>query len=188
MYRNKSITTAFACRARVSVKLCRQFSAPEEADVYFQKELGRSRDVPLTEMEHSGLQGAQLNHHSIATQTEQGAKNIVDETLSLISTLPEAEHFNAVGRLLKDVVRMHGLGIVIPDDFLSKSISAMQNLRASDRHNILYGLAVGLGTTRPDKSDSLIPTKRMPMGLLEYLTKFFTSTHLSQASKHAIMV
>ena len=77
---------------------------------------------------------------------------------------------------------MHGLGIVIPNDFLSKSISAMQNLRASDRHNILYGLAVGLGTTRPDNSDSFIPTKRMPMGLLEYLTKFFTSTHLSQAS------
>ena len=92
---------------------------------------------------------------------------------SLANTLPEAEHFNAVGRLLKDVVRMHGLGIVVPDDFISKSISAMQNLRASDRHNILYRLAVGLDTTRPDKSDSLNPTKRMPMGLLEYLTTFF---------------
>ena len=82
-YHNKSIITAFACRARVSVKFYRQFNAPEEADVYFQKQLGRSRDVPLAEMEHrempTGLQGAQLNHHSIATQTEQGTNNIVDE-------------------------------------------------------------------------------------------------------------
>ena len=36
-YRNKSIITAIARRARVSVKLCCQFSAPEKADVYFQK-------------------------------------------------------------------------------------------------------------------------------------------------------
>lgn len=43
----------------------------------------------------------------------------------------------------------------------------MQNLKASNRHNILYGLAVGLGTACPNKSDSLIPTKWMPM---EYLT------------------
>ena len=57
-----------------------------------------------------------------------------------------AECFDAFGHLLMDVARKHCLGIVIPENFISKSISAMQNLRANDRYNILYGLAVGLGT------------------------------------------
>ena len=73
---------------------------------------------------------------------------MVDESFSLIIALLEAEHFDVVGRLLKDVVHKHCLGIV-PEDFISKSISAMQNLRANDRYNILYGLAVGLGTIQP---------------------------------------
>jgi len=29
-----------------------------------------------------------------------------------------------------------------------------------------------LGTMKPDQSDTLLPAKRMPMGLIEYMVKF----------------
>ena len=44
-------------------------------------------------------------------------------------------------------------------------------------HHLVYALAIGLGTLRPDGSDSLIPTKRMPMGLLEYAVRIITVGH-----------
>ena len=51
----------------------------------------------------------------------------------------------------------------------------MVQLKDRGRHDVIYGLSKGLGTTRPDKSDSLFPTTRMPMGLLEYniMVQFF---------------
>ena len=70
--------------------------------------------------------------------------------------------------------------ISLPSDFLHLSMNAMQNLKAASRSNVLYLLAKGLGTMRKDNSDSLLPTKRMPMGLIEYALKFFTVSSVKQ--------
>ena len=42
--------------------------------------------------------------------------------------------------------------------------------------NVLYELAQGLGTMRPDQSDTCFPMTRMPFGMVEYMTTFFNST------------
>ena len=42
------------------------------------------------------------------------------------------------------------------------------------RSNVLYKFAKGLGTMR-DESDSLLPVKRMPMGLIEHTSNFYIS-------------
>ena len=68
----------------------------------------------------------------------------------------------------------------VPSDFLHLAICAMKNLRSAGRSNSLYFLAEGLGTIRKDGSDSLFPAKRMPMELIEYAAKFFTSTSVQQ--------
>ena len=44
----------------------------------------------------------------------------------------------------------------VPSDFLHMSLQAMKQLQSSGRSNMLYGLAVGLGTKREDGSDSCI--------------------------------
>lgn len=51
----------------------------------------------------------------------------------------------------------------------------MQYLRESNRSNILYGLACGIGKKRVDGSDSVFPVTRMPMGLVEYIINFFST-------------
>ena len=65
----------------------------------------------------------------------------------------------------------------VPSDYLSLSIKAMRNLKAAGRLNVVYGLAKALGTKRDDQSDTLLPCKRMPMGLIEFCVQFFTSSH-----------
>ena len=52
----------------------------------------------------------------------------------------------------------------------------MEQLQASGRSNMLYGLAVGLGTLkRKDGSDSLFPSKKVVAGLMEYSIDFFNA-------------
>ena len=52
----------------------------------------------------------------------------------------------------------------------------MQHLKACNRANVIYGMAKALGIKC---QDSLLLAKRMPMGLLEYLSNFFLVSHLS---------
>ena len=64
----------------------------------------------------------------------------------------------------------------MPPTFLELSLKAMTQLQKSGRSNVMFGLAKGLGVQRVDGSDSLIPTTRMPMGLLEYVINFYQSS------------
>ena len=51
----------------------------------------------------------------------------------------------------------------------------MKHLQDAGRLNVIYDLVKGFGTKRPDGSDSYFPTKRMPMGLLQYMAQFFVA-------------
>ena len=77
--------------------------------------------------------------------------------------------------LLKDEYHLN-----IPQDYLELSVQAMLHLKQCDRSNILYSLAKGLGTLKPDGSDSKFPAKRMPAGLLQHMVNFFAADNLSQ--------
>ena len=46
--------------------------------------------------------------------------------------------------------------------------------------SMLYGLARALGKMRGDGSDSRLPARRMPMGLLEHIVNFFSADSYSQ--------
>ena len=68
----------------------------------------------------------------------------------------------------------------IPSDFLQLCLHGMAHLKQCNRTNVIYLLAKALGTMRSDLSDSLLPAKRMPMGLIEYNVQFFTSSSAKQ--------
>jgi hypothetical protein len=70
-------------------------------------------------------------------------------------------------------------GLRVAYTFLEVSLKAMAQLQKSGRSNILFGLANGLGTQRTSCPDSLIPTSRMPMGLLEYVINFYQSSKVN---------
>ena len=68
----------------------------------------------------------------------------------------------------------------VPSDFLELTVQGMIHLQTCGRSNIIYLLAKALGTMRPDQSDSLLPAKRMPMGLVEYIIMFFNAKSTPQ--------
>ena len=60
----------------------------------------------------------------------------------------------------------------IPGDFLELVANGMAHLRDCNCCNVIYLMCQALGTMKPDQSDTLLPAKRMPMGLIEYMVKF----------------
>ena len=66
------------------------------------------------------------------------------------------------------------------DDFLQLAISVMEQLQSSGRYNVVYRLSKVIGTKRKDQSDSLLPTKRMPMGLIEHCVNFFAASSIKE--------
>ena len=71
-------------------------------------------------------------------------------------------------------------GLEVPDDFLVFASKAMLHLHQSKRSNVVYKICKGIGELRHDQSDSRFPAKRMPMGLLEYMTAFFASDDMKK--------
>ena len=67
-----------------------------------------------------------------------------------------------------------------PDDFLELSVLAMKHLHSCGRSNVLYHLAKALGTMRNGENESLLPARRMPLGLIEHCVNFFCSTSIRQ--------
>ena len=60
----------------------------------------------------------------------------------------------------------------LPSDFVLLSILGMRHL---ERAGKIYELTKGLGVMRPDGTDSCFPTSRMPMGMLQYMVRFFNA-------------
>ena len=77
-------------------------------------------------------------------------------------------------------------GLAVPKDFLLLAMSAMEHLESCGRSNVVYNLAKVLGTRRNDKSDSLLPAKRMPMGLVEHCINFFSSSSTREVYTHML--
>ena len=97
-----------------------------------------------------------------------------DPFLEHICQLSNEEQIELLGDLFCSLASQM-CGVSVPADFIKLSLHGMQRLQCAGRLNVLYLLAKGFGTDLPGRDDSLFPTRRMPMGLLQYMAQFFVS-------------
>lgn len=139
--------------------LRKKFKTPDQAEAhYFPKKLVSSDPTPG---------GQEL-------QVTPGVATPSDFTL-----FTPNQQLQAVSDLFREYCSTHS-SVVIPDDFLKMTVSAMEQLKSSGRSNVVYGLSMALGTKRKDQTDSLLPSKRMPMGLIEHCVNFFCSSSIHE--------
>ena len=98
---------------------------------------------------------------------------------SALVNLTVEEQFKVLTKLVSALLQKSSR-CVCPDDFLELSAKAMTHLGNCHRTNVIYLMSQALGTMRPDMSDSLLPAKRMPMGLIEHSFNFFTAEHINE--------
>ena len=62
------------------------------------------------------------------------------------------------------------------------------HLQQSGRTNVIYSMAKVLGTMRSDGSDSLLPARRMPMGLIEHTVNVFSASSIHQVLPFSLLL
>ena len=123
-----------------------------------------------------------------STQTSTETKNIgiqvfMDENIEGIrKNINKDSRLDALSHFFTELSQEFGLSV--PDDFLVLSTRAMCQLKKSDRTNVIYFLAKGLGIPRTNEDDSRFPSKRMPMGLVEYTVNFFATEEHRKVSSY----
>ena len=116
--------------------------------------------------------------------------SISGSSLEVIRSDPFAESIDKLPLdeqldLISDCFSTHAsryYGLSVPKDFVKLSLCAMRRLKDVGKLNVIYGLAMGIGTEPPDGSDSCFPTTRMPFGLLQYMVQFFITEPGHQVS------
>ena len=179
-----------ACRYKVVGWLKKRFSTPAEADQFY---FGRAPATPYgcdvaTQTLSFTADGTQMALQMVQTQFSTGTAPVsmcVEETVpteSVSTLLNDHRYDDALEIVPKMSVKIALLkhGVHLPSDYLHMSLEAILQLKESERPNVLYDLAKGLGTLRADHSDVLFPRRRMPMGLLQYMTGFFLAEDKNQ--------
>ena len=120
---------------------------------------------------------------SVNTRSTTPTEVAIEQCRQALISLEADDQLNIISELFLSYLRKHHSRMrLLPGDFLKLVVLACNHLHQSGRGNVIYLLAKALGTTRPDGSDSLLPTSRMPMGLLEYIVTFFTASSVQKAS------
>ena len=91
-----------------------------------------------------------------------------------LDRLPSDQQLMCLSEMFSKLAESHA-GLSIPNNYLEVSLKVMKRLKESKHVNLQYELAKGLGIMRPDGSDAIFPTERIPMGLLQYMVLFFNS-------------
>ena len=161
---------ASACRHKVVGRLKKQFKTPKDA----------------VESSYSGHQD--LDTASLVVNTTENNVSVT-ESLEVepsvleryFNQLPVNAQLDLLSKLFSSYASSE-MRLSVPDDFIVLAARAMLQLTSSGRSNVLYNLAKAIGTIREDGSDSRLPTKRMPMGLMEYIAILFVADNLQSVS------
>ena len=166
-----------ACRSRV-IKLAAKFKTPSDASRHFceaqGKKLGRDNGnaSATSEMQVSPPES------SVVPTSEKPPCTVPSGDLSVVlkvcqqtlDSLQPNQQLQILSQLFSLISQMS-----VPSDFLELANHGMHHLKEHGRSNLIYQLARCVGTMRADGSDSLLPVKRMPTGLIEYAVNFFNA-------------
>ena len=193
-----------SCRTKVFFQLSRRFASPNEAKKQL-SDTSQSNSPPTTPETASsptpgGLPSLVERLLTLSPQPEHSDPTLsfspiaiehisrspdvhvpytpqtisVDDPLFQAAVaLPKKDQVNLVVDLLSFIARRQ-YNISQPEDFIPLLLQGMAHLDRKSKPNLIYSLCKGFGTFRPD-GDSIIPTSRMPFGLLQYLIEFFTT-------------
>ena len=162
-----------SCRSKVTKDLNKLFGSPEVAEQHY---MARPASGSTPQTLTSTSIGPSLPEMDTALPQPSTTLEGIEYCRVGIGGLSTDDKLGVLSALLTDVASF-------PPDYLFLAAKAADHLRESGRSNVIYSLAKALGTMRPDGSDSLLPAKTMPMGLIEYAANFFCATSVQKVSE-----
>ena len=171
---------AGACRLRVLSKYRKQFRTPQAAEHFYFGCKTAPDDSQANETSgechtHSGVSDCDI---SSSQPMESTKTTCIDDLMDAVWQQEGSKQLKIISNLFCSYALSQG--VTVPSDFLKLFLDASLHLRRCNRINVVYGLAKAVGTLREDGKDSLLPAKRMPMGLVEHMVNFFTADNLNK--------
>ena len=106
--------------------------------------------------------------HEISKPLYLSKTECMNNMKALMSKVKDEDQPSLLSLLYADLAASkHSLNI--PSDYLQLSLHAFKHLKENGRVNVLYKFAKAIGEVRSDGSDTKLPCKQMPMGLLEHI-------------------
>lgn len=115
-----------------------------------------------------------------ALHAEPTPGTVMRECHHTLQSLQPEQQLEVLSLLFSEFSSQYPSSLRVSSDFLSVMIHGMKYLNKCGRSNVIRSLVQVLGTMRPDDSDSLMPVKRMPMGLIEHCVNFFNASSISK--------
>lgn len=169
------ILVGTSCRTKATKVLAKRFRTPADAEKHYLELSAPQPQVQLPDTSSCVPPPApppeQMTTAEITSYCHQ----------ALVPLQPEA-HLEILSELFLIYLRENSEVRSVPRDFLELVVQGMRHLGEAGRSNIIYSLAKAVGTMRPDGSDSLLPTKNMPMGLIEYAVNLFTASSIQKVN------
>ena len=190
LYINQShlFSVAGACRLKVISKYPKQFRSPADAESYY---FGPEQPRPDSPMDVDVPQ-QQVIKHEVSTQTDlsgavsnQVRSHNSDFVLEILEPMSTDDQLKFMANFLTKFANTH-YDVHVNSDFLQFFLDASRHLKECNRPNVVYGVAKAIGRMRPDRSDSRLPAKRMPMGLLQHMVNFFNADTYNKVRNNII--
>ena len=155
----------------------KHWKTPRDAEAYYFNDslpaLAASESQDFSGLPEEGS----VEHSPPPTEATPMNTPDISSFLTLLNQLSGSDQLRMLSKLFTRIVSDH-FKMSVPDDFLVLSAKAMDYLKCNYKSNVLYSLAKGIGTMREDETESRFPTKRMPMGLVEYAANFYAADNL----------
>ena len=169
-----------ACRLRIRSKFAKNFRTPIQAERhYFGMDLEEEEiaDVVTVTTATQTCETLDASQRDTVLPTTVNPASFISYTQEALEKYPRSLQIQLITSLYQRYA-LKEYDITIPEDFLTLFLKASQHLKSCQRSNIVYGLAKAFGRMRIDGSDSRLPAKRMPTGLLEYTINFFNADNI----------
>ena len=147
------------------IKLSAKFKSPFDASRYYCEVHEEKLD---TDNECSSASEMQTLRPIVVPSGD--VSMVLEVCTQTLDSLQPSQQLSILSQLFGLIKQMS-----VPSDFLELVNHGMHHLKEHGRSNLIYQLAKCVGTMRADGSDSLLPVKRMPTGLIEYVVNFFNA-------------
>ena len=175
-YPEPTLATLLSKPYEPSCSLPSTYSSPDESDGVTIQRFANPHVATHSTIESSPSQSSSC--------TEIRYVDTLQPALSQLRNMDTNQQLSFISEMFTNLAESEQL--LVPNDFLQLSMRAMKQLQSSGRSNLLYGLALGVGTKRKDDSDSKFPLKKVVAGLIEYSINFFNAEASQNVSRMSL--
>ena len=162
--------------------LVKKFKSPKEAEESFSNAQSQREIQGIHEGTCPPSVGDVPLQPPRVTIAHTSLPEVVQHCQQIMTALNSTQGVQALSELFSQYMANHFQIRSVPSDFLELTVNGIKHLRECRRTNVIYALSKAIGSMRADETDSLLPVRRMPFGLLECAVNFYTASSIQKVN------